>query len=52
MNDDGDDDDHCSGDNNEDDEVQVINPTKTSVNGAIDTSMTCTMFDDEHGSEI
>ena len=52
MNDDGEDDDHCSGDNNEDDEVQVINPTKTSVNGAIDTFMTCTMFDDEHRREI
>ena len=38
MNDDGDDDDDCSGDSNE----EVIKPTKTSVNGAIDTLMTQT----------
>ena len=36
MNDDGDDNDGCSGYNNKDDEVQVINPTKTSAIGAID----------------
>ena len=52
MNDDGDDDDDCSGDNNKDDEVQVIKPTKTSVNGALDTLMTYTMFDGKHGDEI
>ena len=36
MNDDGDDDDGCSGDNNEDDGLRLIKPTKTSVNGAVD----------------
>ena len=43
MNDDGDDNDDCSGDSNE----EVIKPTKTSVNGAIDTLMTYTMFEGE-----
>ena len=52
MNDDGDDDDNCSDDNNEDNEIQVIKPMKTSVNGAIDTLMTYTMFDYEHGNKI
>ena len=52
MNDDGDDDENCSGNNNEDDKVQVIKPTKTSVNGAMYTLMIYTMFDDEHGDEI
>ena len=47
MNDDGDDGDDCGGDSNEDDEVQVIKPTKTSVKGAIDTLMTYTMFEGE-----
>ena len=28
MNDNGDDDEDCNGDNNEDDEVEVIRPTK------------------------
>ena len=37
INDDSKDDENCSGDNNEFDEVQVIKPMKTSVNGAIDT---------------
>ena len=37
MNDSGDDDDNCSDYNNEDDEVQVITPTKVSVNGVKDT---------------
>ena len=36
MNDDGNDDDGCSGDNNEDDGLRLIKPTKTSVNGAVD----------------
>ena len=36
FNDDGDDNDGCSGDNNKDDEVQVIKPTKTSAIRAID----------------
>ena len=43
VNDDGDIDDDCSGDNNEDDEVQVIKPMKISVNGAVDTLMTYTI---------
>ena len=52
MNDDGDDDRNCSDDNNEDDEMQVIKPTKTSVNGARDALITYNMFDNEHGDEI
>ena len=36
RNDDGNDDDGCSGDNNEDDGLRLIKPTKTSVNGAVD----------------
>ena len=52
MNDDGDNNDDGSGDNNGDDEVQVIKPTKTSVNGAIDTLMIYSMFEDEHRDKI
>ena len=52
MNDDGDDEVDCSGDSNEDDEVQVIKPTKISINGAIDTLMKYTMFDDEYRDKI
>lgn len=41
MNDSGNDDDNCSGYNNEDDEVQVIKRTKISVNGVKDTLTLC-----------
>ena len=52
MNDDGNDNDDYSGDNNKNDEVQVIKPTKTSVNGAIDTPMIYTMFHNKHRDKI
>ena len=48
MNEDGD----WSGDNNKDDEVQMIKLMKTSISGSIDTLRTCTMFDDEHEDDI
>ena len=41
MNDSGNDDDNCSGYNNEDDEVWVIKRTKISVNGVKDTLTLC-----------
>ena len=40
------------GDNNEEYKVQVIEPTKPSVNDPIDTLMACALFDDEYGNEI
>ena len=46
------DDDKCGSDDDKDDEVQVMKPTKTSLHSAIDTLMTYTMFDDELGDEI
>ena len=47
-----DDDDDCGNDNDKDDEVQVMKPTKTSLHSAIDTLMTYTMFDNELGDKI
>ena len=47
MNDSGDDDDNCSGYNNEDDEVQVITPTKVLVNGVKDTLTLCLTMNTE-----
>ena len=46
-----DDDEECGSDNDKDDEVQVMKPTKTSLHSAIDTLMT-SLFDDELGHEI
>ena len=47
-----DDDDECGNDDDKDDKVQVMKPTKTSLHSAIETLMTYTMFDDELGDKI
>ena len=48
INDDGHNDDECSSDNNEDDEVQVIKTMKTSKNDAIGTLKTYIVFGNKH----
>ena len=47
-----DDDDECGSEDDKDNKVQVMKPTKTSLHSVIDTLMTYTMFDDKLGDEI
>ena len=47
-----DDSERNDGSDEEDDDVQVLKPTKTSVYDAIDTLLTYAMFAEDHGDEI
>ena len=47
-----DDDNECGNDDDKDDKVQVMKPTKTSLHSAIETLLTYTMLDNELGDKI